>query len=287
MRASDGVGAPYRTVPQAVRAALPFLGVHVACIGVIWFPPTAGLLMLAASGYAIRMWAVTAGYHRYLAHRAYRTGRALQLVLAVLGASALQRGPLWWASWHRRHHKYSDQPGDPHTPRRGFWSAHVGWIFDGTHDFGDYSNVRDLVRYPELRWLDRHHYTPVIAYAFACFAIAGLPGLVWGFAVSSVLLAHAVFMINSVAHRWGTRRFETRDDSRNNALLALMTFGEGWHNNHHHEMTSARQGFRWWEVDLTYYTLRVLRWMRVVWSIREPRAPNTRGGRVSAVRLRE
>lgn len=284
MRTSDGVEGVRRTVPQALRGALPFIGVHVACIGVLWYPPTAGLVALAASGYALRMWAVTAGYHRYLAHRAYRTGRALQFVLAVLGASALQRGPLWWASWHRRHHKYSDQPGDPHTPRRGFWYAHVGWIFDGTHEFGDYSNVRDLARFPELRWLDRHHYTPVIAYAVACLAIAGLPGVIWGFAVSSVVLVHAVFTVNSVTHRWGSRRFETSDDSRNNAVVALMTFGEGWHNNHHHEMTCARQGLRWWEIDVTYYTLRVLGWMRVVWSIREPRAPNGRRAPISGGR---
>jgi stearoyl-CoA desaturase (delta-9 desaturase) len=198
------------------------------------------------------MWAVTAGYHRYFAHRTYKTSRTFQLVLAVLGGTAMQQGPLWWASWHRRHHKFTDAPGDPHSPARdGFWHAH-------------------LARFPELRWLERHSYIPVVGYATICFAIAGFAGVVWGFAVSSVVLAHATFLINSVAHVWGTRRYETADTSRNNALLALLTLGEGWHNNHHYYMTAARQGFRWWEIDFTYYSLKLLAWLGIVWDLRPP-----------------
>jgi stearoyl-CoA desaturase (delta-9 desaturase) len=246
------------------------LGVHACCIAAFTLPPTPGLLGLAAMGYVARMWAITAGYHRYFAHRAYKTSRVFQLVLAVLGGTAMQRGVLWWASTHRRHHKYADQIGDPHSPvRDGFWYAHVGWIFDG-RDSTDLSNVKDLLVFPELRWLDRHDYVPVAAYALLCLAVAGLPGVVWGFAVSSVVLVHATFAINSLAHRWGTRPFDTPDDSRNNPVLAVLTLGEGWHNNHHHYMSAARQGFRRREIDLTYYSLRVLSWFGIVWRIREP-----------------
>jgi len=257
-----------RAARIAYRAA-PFAAVHAACVFVVWCPPTRGLVALAVAGYVMRMWAVTAGYHRYFAHRAYKTSRAFQLVLAILGGTALQQGPLWWASWHRRHHKYADRPGDPHSPELdGFWHAHVGWIF--THGPVDLSNVKDLARYRELRWLDRHSYVPVVAYALVCLAIAGPAGVVWGFVVSSIFVVHATLLINSLAHRWGTRRFDTADTSRNNALLAVVTFGEGWHNNHHHDMTSARQGLRWWEVDVSYYTLQLLAWLGVVWDVRRP-----------------
>jgi len=154
--------------------------------------------------------------------------------------------------------------------RRADTSSHVGWIFDGKHGSRDLSSVKDLAAFPELRWLDRHSYVPVAAYAGLCLAIAGPAGVVWGFVVSSVVLAHVTFLINSVAHVWGARRYETADTSRNNALLALLTFGEGWHNNHHYYMTSARQGFRWWEIDISYYSLRLLSWLGVVWALREP-----------------
>ncbi len=260
-----------RSVVRALYRALPFLSVHAACALVIMFPPTADLVVLAASGYLVRMWAVTAGYHRYFAHRAYKTSRAFQLVLAVLGGTAMQQGPLWWASWHRRHHKYTDGPGDPHSPvLDGFWHAHVGWIFDGTHQGTDFSLVKDLAAFPELRWLDRHSYIPVMGYALVCLGLAGPAGVVWGFAVSSVALVQATFLINSIAHVWGSRRYETADRSRNNALLAVLALGEGWHNNHHFYMTSARQGFRWWEIDVTYYSLRILAWLGVVWDLRPP-----------------
>ncbi len=260
-----------RTIPQALHSALPFLAVHAACGLVVFFPGTRALIVLAASGYVIRMWAITAGYHRYFAHRAYKTGRAFQFVLAVLGGTAMQQGPLWWASWHRRHHKHADATDDPHSPKvDGFWHSHVGWIFDGHHGSADLSNVKDLAAFPELRWLDRHSYVPVAAYAVACLAIAGPAGVVWGFAISSVVLAHSTFLINSVAHAWGSRRYDTPDTSRNNGLLAVLTLGEGWHNNHHYYMTSARQGFRWWEIDITYYSLRILAWLGIVWDVREP-----------------
>jgi stearoyl-CoA desaturase (delta-9 desaturase) len=261
------------TAMEHVSNAL-FVIIHLSVLFVFVFPASWKVVALAVGGYGLRMWAVTAGYHRYFAHRAYKTSRAFQLLLAVLGATTMQNGPIWWASVHRRHHKHSDGPADLHSPvQRGFWYAHVGWVFDLTlPPPRDESNVSDLTRYPELRWVDSHDWVPLAAYAAACYAIGGLPGLVWGFVVSTLAVFHATMLINSLAHVWGARRYATSDGSRNNALLAIFTFGEGWHNNHHHYMSSARQGFFWWEIDVTYYVLRALARLRIVWDLREPPA---------------
>jgi stearoyl-CoA desaturase (delta-9 desaturase) len=244
---------------------------HAACLLVFVVPFSATVVWLAVGGYLLRMWAITAGYHRYFSHRSYKTSRAFQFVLAVIGTSAMENGPLWWASWHRNHHRWSDQPADPHSPlQRGFWHAHLGWILDSASDRPDLSNVSDLSRYPELRFLEQHKWWPLVAYAALCYWIGGVSGLVWGGVLSSVLVLHATALINSLGHRWGTRPYPTPDGSRNNAALAVLTLGEGWHNNHHHAMYCARQGFRWWEIDLTYYSLRLLAAIGVIWSIREP-----------------
>ena len=245
------------------------VGMHLACGFAFLAPPTWPLLALAVGSYLLRMWAITAGYHRYFAHRSYQTSRWFRLVLAVLGTSAMQNGPLWWASWHRRHHKHSDTAGDPHSPKMvGFWQAHWGWFLDGSHDTADHSNIGDLSRAQELRWLDRHKWIPIVGYAFVCLAIAGLPGVVWGFVIPTVLSLHATALINSLAHVWGTRPYETRDDSRNNWLLAVITLGEGWHNNHHHQMSATRQGHRWWQLDPTYWSLWLLARVGIVWGLR-------------------
>ncbi len=256
-----------------------FVVIHAALLLVFVVPFSWKLGALALGGYLLRMWAVTAGYHRYFAHRSYKTSRAFQLILALLGAMSMQNGPLWWASSHRRHHKHSDTQDDPHSPAlHGLFYAHIGWIFDRTKPAPrDYSNVRDLMRFPELCFVDRHEWMPLSAYALACFAIGGLPGLEWGFVVSTLAVFHATLLINSLAHVWGSRRYATADGSRNNGWLALVTLGEGWHNNHHHSMTSARQGFRWWELDVTYYTIRLLSRLGVVWDVREPTAVTLAG----------
>jgi stearoyl-CoA desaturase (delta-9 desaturase) len=226
---------------------------------------------LAVGGYVLRMWALTAGYHRYFSHRAYRTSRVFHVILAMLGATAMQNGPIWWASWHRRHHRFADRPGDPHSPvLNGFWHAHVGWVFDGRHTHPDFENVNDLTALPELRVVERFNKLLVLLYAGATYAIAGAAGVVWGFVVSTVVLAHFTFFINSLAHVWRSRRYVTGDQSRNNPLLAIVMLGEGWHNNHHHYMSSARQGFFWWEFDFSYYTLVVLSWLRLVRDVRQP-----------------
>ncbi len=251
-----------------------FVALHASVAFVFVVPFSWKLLAMALGGYAMRMWAVTAGYHRYFAHRSYKTSRVWQAVIAILGSTAMQNGPIWWASVHRRHHKDSDGPGDLHSPvKRGFWYAHAGWVFDLSVPLPrDESNVRDLLRYPELCWIDRHDWIPLGGYAVACFAIGGWPGVEWGFVVSTLAVFHATMLINSLAHISGSSPYFTRDQSRNNPLLALLTFGEGWHNNHHFYMSSARQGFSFWEIDASYYTLRALAWLGVVWDLREPPA---------------
>jgi stearoyl-CoA desaturase (delta-9 desaturase) len=228
-------------------------------------------LGLCGGCYLVRMFGITAGYHRYFAHRSYRTSRAFGFLLAWLGCSAMQKGPLWWVAHHRHHHRHSDTGADVHSPHQpSFWWSHVGWVLSGDHDSAAWGPVQDWQRYPELRWLDRHHWVPGVLLAVCCFVVGGWSGLVWGFVVGTVLLYHATFAVNSLCHRFGQRRYATGDDSRNNTLVALLTLGEGWHNNHHHYQSSANQGFRWWEFDPSYYLLRLLGLVGLVWSIRTP-----------------
>jgi len=250
-----------------------FLGLHISCFAAIWtgVDPTAIILCLVL--YFVRMWAITGGYHRYFAHRSYKTSRAFQFVLALIGSSASQKGVLWWAAHHRHHHDHSDLEADLHSPRRdGFWWSHMGWILSSEYLDTRYDRVKDLTKYPELRWLNKNHLVPVISLAVICWLIGSWSGLVWGFCVSTVLCSHVTFSINSLTHMFGHRRYETTDDSRNHWLLALMTLGEGWHNNHHYYQTSARQGFYWWEIDITYYTLVVLNWFGIIWDLQSPSA---------------
>lgn len=249
--------------------ALPFVLSHLAVLGAFWSGVTWQAVVLCVVLLFVRVWGITAGYHRYFSHRTYKTSRAFQLVLAVLAQSSSQKGVLWWASHHRVHHKHSDQPGDVHSPvQDGFWYAHVGWIFADT-EATQWDKIRDFAKYPELRWLNRYWFVPPTVLAVACFVIAGWPGLFIGFFLSTVLLWHNTFLINSLTHVWGTRRFDTTDQSRNNLLTALLTLGEGWHNNHHHYQSSCRNGFYWWEVDVTYYVLKALSWVGLVWDLRE------------------
>ncbi len=239
--------------------------------------------------YYLRMIVVTAGYHRYFAHRSFRTSRAFQLVLAFATQSAAQRGVLWWAGHHRWHHKHSDTPEDVHSPRqRGFWYAHLGWILADAWSSTDQRLVRDLARFPELRWLDRPwpSLLPPAALGLAFLLLGGLQGFVWGFLVSTVMLWHGSFAVNSLAHLMGRRRYPTRDDSRNSWFLAIATAGEGWHNNHHHYPGSARQGFFWWEIDITYYVLRGLALLGLVWDVRRVPA-ELRDGRVAGPGARQ
>ena len=261
-----GDGAGYRRF-----GALPFALCHALAAVSLWTGVTRAAAVSFAVCYAVRILGVTLGYHRYFAHRSFRTSRAFQLFLAVLAETTGQKGVLWYASHHRYHHRHSDTPADLHSPgRHGLLYSHVLWLFDRTDD-ADLALVRDFARYPELRWIDRHWLLPPVALGAVVYLAAGPSGLFFGFFFNMVVTWHVTFMINSVAHRWGTRRFSTPDDSRNNFLLAFLMFGEGWHNNHHHAMTCARHGLRWWEIDVTYYVLKLLERLGVVWSLREPR----------------
>jgi stearoyl-CoA desaturase (delta-9 desaturase) len=261
---------------------LPFIGMHVMCFGVIWVGFSWFAFWTAVILYALRMFAITGFYHRYFSHKSFKTSRPVQFLFALLGSSSVQRGPLWWAAHHRNHHRHSDTEHDPHSPMyRGFFRSHMGWFLTPRGFRTDRSMIKDLLRFPELRALDRFDILVPVALATALFLLGdwlerGMPELgttgpqllVWGFFVSTVVLFHASVTINSLAHRFGRRRFDTADESRNNWLLALITFGEGWHNNHHKFPGSARQGFRWWEFDLTYYVLRVFALFRIVWDLK-------------------
>ena len=252
-------------------SAIPFVLMHVACFAAIWTGITAEAIAICVGLYWLRIFAIGAGDHRYFAHRAYKTSRAFQLVLAVLSQSTSQKSVLWWASKHRHHHRYSDTAMDVHSPRhKGFIYSHVGWIFARKHDKADLSTIADFARYPELMWLHRYELVPAVVLALLCFAVAGWPGLIVGFCWSTVLVYHATFCINSLAHVFGRKRYVTGDDSRNNWFLALMTMGEGWHNNHHAYQSSVRQGFRWWEIDATFYVLKALSWVGIVWDLKSP-----------------
>ena len=251
---------------------LPFIALHLACLAVFWVGVSPVAVAMAVGLYLLRMFAITGFYHRYFSHRASRASRPVQFLFALVAASAAQRGPLWWASHHRHHHAHADADEDVHSPRqRGFLWSHMGWFLCRVNFRTRTELVKDWLRFPELRLLDRYDMTVPLLLAAGLYGLGELlaiqrPGwgvsgpqlLVWGFVISTVALYHATFMVNSLAHVWGSRRYATRDDSRNNALLALLTLGEGWHNNHHHYPAAARQGFYWWELDPTFGVLRVM-----------------------------
>jgi len=252
------VRSPSRRIRPS--AAIGFGIVHIAAAVGLWrlgfsWPGVA----LCVGSYYLRMFAITAGFHRYFSHRAYRLARVPQFLMAFLGQTAAQKGVLWWASNHRHHHKYSDRPEDIHSPiQGGFWWSHIGWILSPDYTETDLSRVPDLARFPELRWLDRHEFLPTVTYAVALYLAFGWTGLVYGYFLSTVLLWHGTFSINSVMHLFGRRAYATTDDSRNSFTFALLTMGEGWHNNHHWAPGSAAQGFRWWQVDPSFYLLWLL-----------------------------
>ena len=257
---------------QVNLKSVPFWGVHIAAVaGVAILGWSWSGFALAMGLYFVRMFGITAGNHRYFSHRTYKMGRGMQLAMAIVGTTSVQKGVLWWAAHHRAHHKYSDEPQDIHSVRqRGFWWAHVGWILSLEHDETDWKRIPDLARFPELVWLNRYHLVVTIVFATMLYLAGGAWALVWGFCVSTVLLWHGTFTINSLSHVFGRRRYQTTDDSKNNWLLALITMGEGWHNNHHHYQRATSQGFFWYEVDVTFYALKVLAALRLVSDLHTP-----------------
>jgi stearoyl-CoA desaturase (delta-9 desaturase) len=272
-----------------------FVSLHLGCAAV-WFtgtPPVALLLFVIC--YLGRMFGLTAGYHRYFSHRAYKTSRWFQFILAWLGCMALQKGPLWWAANHRGHHKYSDTDQDPHSPiKRGVWWSHIGWVISTQYDETNWSTIRDFSRFRELRWMNALHWAPGLLLALCCWVVGGFgpslafwfgmaeqpdavfsflcawSGLIVGFFFSTVLLYHSTFAVNSLCHLFGRRRYATPVQCRIIWWVALMTLGEGWHNNHHHYQSSANQVFFWWEIDVSYYIIRCLEVFGIVWDVRTP-----------------
>jgi len=260
---------------------VPFVVMHLACVAVFWVGWSPIAVIVAIAFYAIRMIGITAFYHRYFAHKSFKAGRITQFVFAVIGSAATQRGPLWWASHHRHHHYFSDTDEDVHSPNQGVFWSHIGWFLSDRHFKTRLDLIPDFARFKELIILDRFD----LIVPLSCMALLyglgtalehyapdlgtnGVQMLVWGYVISTVALLHATLCINSLAHRMGSRRFQTTDTSRNNLILAIITFGEGWHNNHHRFPNSARQGLKWWEVDLSYYLIKVMEKIGLVWNVK-------------------
>ncbi len=263
-------------------SVLPYLSIHLLCLGVIWVGWSWTAVAACVALFFGRMLIITAFYHRYFSHRTFRTSRAVQFIAAFIGTTTAQRGPVWWAAHHRNHHRHSDHPPDVHSP--GLWGllwSHMGWFLSDDGLKTDWKQVPDWAKVPELVWLERWHLLGPMALAAGSFALGstmerlapslgttGWQMFVWCFGVSTTLLYHGTFTINSLAHTMGSRRFATSDDSRNSALLSILTLGEGWHNNHHHYPGTARQGFYWWEFDPTYYALRAMQFLGLIWDVR-------------------
>jgi len=268
------VKAPFERTPEEKvnwKASIPFLLVHVlAVVGTLWFGVTAKSLALFLAMVWVRMFFITGGYHRYFAHRTYKTNRAWQLVLAMGGATSAQKGPLWWAGHHRNHHRYSDTELDIHSPLRGFWWSHVGWILCDRYDEIPHDRIRDFAKFPELRFVEKWNGLFPWLLGTACMLVAGWSGLFFSFMLGTVVLWHSTFLVNSLAHVSGRRRFVTDDTSRNNLFISLLTLGEGWHNNHHHYQAAARNGFFWWEIDVTWYILKAMSWVGLVKDLKVP-----------------
>jgi len=281
---APGGAAAMRMEPDRVDwvRCIPFIVLHLGCLGVIWTGASWFAVGTAVFLYLVRMAAVTGVYHRYFSHKTYSTSRPMQFVLALVGGTAVQRGPLWWAYHHRHHHQHSDDAEDAHSPHvHGFLWSHIGWITSRRNFPTDYSKVRDLHRYPELVFLNRFDAIVPICFAFAVWGLgaflhvhapglhtSGMQMLVWGFFISTTALFHGTSCINSMAHLMGRRRYKTEDDSRNSFILAIITLGEGWHNNHHRYQSATRNGFYWWEIDITYYLLKGLSWTGLIWGLK-------------------
>lgn len=261
---------------------MPYFIIHICCVTPLWVGISPIAVWTAVGLYVARMFLITGVYHRYFSHRAYKTSRLFQFILAVLGCTAGQRGPIWWSAHHRHHHRYSDQPEDAHSPHHdGFWMSHAGWFMREENFPIRTQYVKDWLSYPELVWLEKYEIIPCLTLGVLLFAIGrwigltfpetsltGAQLLAWGFVISTVTLYHGTYTINSLSHVWGSRRFQTNDQSRNNLILAIITLGEGWHNNHHWYSSSASQGLRWWEIDISFYILKGLEAVGLIWDLR-------------------
>lgn len=280
----EGDAEVIRNQPERMEwgRLIPFVMLHLGCLGVIWTGWSWVAVATAVALYFGRMFLITGFYHRYFSHKTFHISRAGQFIAAFLGLTCTQRGPLWWAWVHRHHHKHSDEQEDFHSPgMQGFMWAHVGWLTSSGNFPTDYSKIKDLAKYPELVFLNRFDligpvFLAVVMLGWGWLLQTFLPALgtsplqmlVWGFFISTTFLFHGTCFINSLAHVLGKRRYDTKDDSRNSMILAFITLGEGWHNNHHRYQASARQGFYWWEIDPTFYALKALSWLGVIKNLR-------------------
>lgn len=259
---------------------IPFVLMHVGCLAVFFVGFSWFAFAVMLGFYLLRMFAITAFFHRYFSHKAFKTSRTVQFIFALIGTMSTQNGPLWWAAHHRYHHRHADKEGDLHSPRDGFWYSHMGWFLNKQNHATQEHLVKDWIKYPELRWLDRHSILvsvltgtsfwlvgSVLAHAAPSLGTNGPQLFVWGFLLSTVVLTHITLTINSFAHRFGFRTYPTQDDSRNNWFLAIITLGEGWHNNHHFCPASVRQGFVWWQIDFSFYVLKMMESVGLVWDL--------------------
>jgi stearoyl-CoA desaturase (Delta-9 desaturase) len=280
---SETPALPVHGKPK-LSSEIGFVVVHLLPLAALFTGATLFDWLVCIFLYVFRMFWVTGGYHRYFSHKSYKTSRWFQAVIAFMAQTSAQKGALWWASHHRVHHRHSDQPEDPHSMKLyGFWHSHVGWIVGPDHKETNYKVIADYAKYPELVWLNKRHLVPPFVLALVVMALggmvngsgigdmfttAGFSTLFIGFFLSTILLYHGTFSINSIMHKFGKQRYESGDESKNSLWLALLTLGEGWHNNHHYYEVAARQGFFWWEIDLTYYGLKMLSWMGLIWDLR-------------------
>lgn len=278
-----------------LKSTMQFGFFHLMPLFAIATGATAFDWWLCLGMYYFRMFWITGGYHRYFSHKTYKTSRVFQFLIAFFAETSVQKGVLWWGAHHRHHHKASDTPADPHSMKiYGFWYSHIGWIAGPEYKETDFNSIQDYGKFPEIKWIDKHYVYPVIVMALAIFTLGGFvnnvadystdlgwatigswslqggtSALLIGFLLSTAILFHGTFSINSIMHKIGNKRYESGDESRNSLILALVTLGEGWHNNHHYYMSSTRQGFYWWEIDITYYILKAFSFVGLVWDIQE------------------
>ena len=252
---------------------------HCGTVGALFFWSWPGLITAVILYWVAGSLGIGMGIHRLITHRGYKVPKLVEYFLVTCGTLAIEGGPIQWVVTHRIHHAHTDQHGDPHTPREGGWWAHIGWILRGTAQDHDRPTIEryapDLIKNRYYVWLNRYFYVPSILLGLALLTFGGWQVMLWGLFLRVTVALHATWLVNSATHMWGRKRFETGEDSRNNWWVALLTFGEGWHNNHHAHPTSARHGLRWYEIDFNWWGIRVLQGMGLAQKIKRVRFDRT------------
>jgi stearoyl-CoA desaturase (delta-9 desaturase) len=265
-----------------------FIGFHFLGLFALWSGVSAGAAIFGIFVYLMTMFGITAGYHRYFSHRSFKTSRPVQFMLALMGTLSLQKGVLHWAANHRDHHKYSDKPEDLHSPvQKGFWWSHVGWIMSDKYVETRWNRIKDFAKFPELKWLNRNWMGVFIVWCLIVRLLLGFDYLVWGCFIATLLGWHMTFCVNSLLHVWGKKVYPTKDESRNNFILAIPTLGEAWHSNHHYFPSSIRQGFHWYQIDLTYYVLWAMEKLGLIWDVVRPNKRVLEGNQANSKQAEE